>query len=229
MRRTIGRGVVGEDTVESIWTPLLQRLLPRNALGRFEPGLVPKAPRLRHEISITRATMFRSYHSLLNADPKFRRAISRLFRNWSDHKALAFADRWALGRSGYSDLMGSYGWWRIGAIPSPRLLIGGRMGAGHRGAATRPIPSGLLNDDRQRLGALRLYRARVLRLTWAATARLEAEETGRVVLDANDLRRYANSIRQDVGRWQKAMAIPSRGKGRPRKPRQPYSTPNTTF
>jgi hypothetical protein len=208
---------IGEESVESIWIPLLQRLLPRNALGQVELGLVPKAPRLRHEISITRATRFRSYYSLLNSKPKFRRAISRLFRNWSDYKAVTFWDRWALGRSGNSDLLWSYRCWRVGWIPSPRLLAGGRMGAGHRRTPTRPIPSGLLNDERQRLGALRLYRARALRLTWKAIAKLEAEETGRVVLDADDARRYADSIRQDVARWQRALGIPSRPAGQSKK------------
>lgn len=198
--------------MESIWAPLLQHLLPRNAHGQFELGLVPKAPLLRHEVSITRATMCLSYFSLLNLDPKFRRAISRLFHHWSDGKALAFADRWALGRSGYSDLRWSYETWRAGWIPFPRLRAGGRMGAGR--AATREIPSGLLNDERQRMGALRLYRARVLRLTWRAIAKLEADETGRVVLDADDARRYVDGIRQDVRRWQVALAIPSRSPGR---------------
>jgi hypothetical protein len=142
------------------WTPLLQRLLPRDPLGQFELERVPKAPLLRHEISITRATMRRSYCDRLNSDPKFRRAIGRLFRNWSDGKALAFADRWALGHSGYSDLLWSYRCWCVRWISSPRLLVGGRMGAGRRGTPTRPIPSGLLNEERQRLGALRLYRPR---------------------------------------------------------------------
>ena len=34
---------------------------------------------------------------------------------------------------------------------------------------------------------------------------------------ANDFQRYTDGIRQDVRRWQKAMAIPSRAAGRRKK------------
>jgi hypothetical protein len=57
----------------------------------------------------------------------------------------------------------------------------------------------------------------VLGLTWEAIAKLEAEETGRVVLDADDFQRYVDGIRQAVRRWQMAMAIPSRAAGRRKK------------
>jgi hypothetical protein len=202
----------------SIWDDLIATLVPRDADGRIQLDRIARRPARCPECVVVRDTMCGAWYAAIGADPQFRAALGELFADWSDGRAERLAGRWLLGRHGLSDLRYSFELWSAGWLKTVTLQEGSRLYGEFE--SVRRVPSGLVNRGRQRIGAQRLYRARVLGWTWKRIAGTEAEEGGRDILDEDDLLRLADTVRQDVYRWQCALGLPRRPRGCARRPKR---------
>jgi hypothetical protein len=195
-----------------MWDGVIAALVPRDAEGRIEFDRIAPPPAQWPECIVARDTMCGAWYAAIGADQKFRAELGELFADWSDCRAERLARRWLLGRYGLSDLWFSFQEWSVARLKTPTLRTGSRMYGAFE--SVRRVPSGLVNSDRQHTGAQRLYRARVLGWTWKRIARTEAQEGARAILDEHDLERLADTVRQGVYRWQRALGLPRRPRGR---------------
>jgi hypothetical protein len=207
----LGRSEIRCD-VASLWSDVIATLVPRDSEGRIQFDRIALPPPERPECIVVRDTMCAAWYAELAEYSRFCAERDDLFVAWSDGRAQTFAWRWQLGRNGLKDLCHSHWLWSVGWLKAPELRVGMRMYG--ESESERRVPSGLANAELQRMGARRLFRARVLEWTWKQIATAEALAGGRKILDENDLKFFADTVRQDVYRWQRALGLHSRLRGR---------------
>jgi hypothetical protein len=195
-----------------MWNDVIATLVPRDGQGRIQFDRIPPRPSESPECIVVRDTMCSAWYAAIAAEPTFRAELEKLFVDWTDGRAALFARRWPLGRNGFRDLWHSHRLWSVGWSKTPELRAGLRMHGASE--SERRVPSGLANAQLQRIGAQRLLRARVLRWSGKQIAMAEAEANRRPILDADDLAGLMDTIRQGIYRWEVALGLPRRSRGR---------------
>jgi hypothetical protein len=198
----------------SIFDNVTDAMVPRDGRGRVRLDLLPRPPEKQPECIITRDTRCRAWYRRLMRSRLFRADLLALFEDWRAQSIDLFIRRWHLGRNGLRDLNHSRCLWLRRPTRTVGLVIGPRFYGEAAERAGRAVPRVLLSPEKQRVGADRLYRARVLGCSWKDIATWEASEDGRVIIDSEHLESLAEAVRHGAYRWEAALGIPRRNRGR---------------